>query len=183
MSASDNRELREAIQKIAGTYNKDTVSITACIVTSNADAETKFTIDCSPISGVADTSMPGVKLNTEANDGMLIIPVVGSTVMVINSTMNEYYVYMYSDILKVVFIIDNNNRYEFSSSGFIWNGGNNGGLINIVQQTAKLNALVSQIQAQLPLIAAGIATGGGSYTPGTLSSFNKSDYEDLYIKH
>ena len=32
-------------------------------------------------------------------------------------------------------------------------------------------------------IATGIASAGGTYTPGTLSTFNQSDYENTNVKH
>jgi len=49
--------------------------------------------------------------------------------------------------------------------------------------TAKNNNLVSQIQAELTKIATGIASAGGTYTPGILSTFNQSDYENTNVKH
>lgn len=171
----------ELIQQLAGTFNKDFVQIIACTVDSiDEDA---FTCECTAITGNADTKISSVKLNTEANDGFTIIPAIGSSVLVANSTRNGYYVFMYSDIDKVICVIDNNNSYTFSSQGFVWNDGTFGGLINIVAQTTKLNLLVSQLQAQLTLIATGITGAGGSYAPGTLSTFNKNDYEDTNIKH
>ena len=63
------------------------------------------------------------------------------------------------------------------------NDGSYGGLIRIADLTAKNNNLVSQVQAELTKIATGIASAGGTYTPGTLSTFNQSDYENTNVKH
>jgi len=65
----------------------------------------------------------------------------------------------------------------------LYNDGINDGLINIVELTAKLNKLVTDINKELPKISAGIATGGGAYTPVLMTNFNKSDFEDDTIKH
>ena len=102
MTATAPRTLQDAVQMLAGTYNKDIVSLILCTV----DKVNDFTIDCTPISGEATTQIPGVKLNSEANDGFMIVPKEGSTVLVATSSRNDYFTVMYSDIDKVVCVID-----------------------------------------------------------------------------
>lgn len=192
MSASDNRALRDAVQQLAGTYNKDIVSITACIVTSISDAETKFTVDCTAISGVADTSIPGVRLNAEANDGMLIVPKLLSTIMVVNSSMNEYYAYMYSDIEKIICIIDSNNRYEFGSGGFIWNGGVLGGMTKTLElkvQLDKMNTIVQNLVTVLrtwtvvPNDGGAALQAAANFVLASLPNATFTNIEDTKILH
>ncbi len=64
-----------------------------------------------------------------------------------------------------------------------YNDGGNGGLVTIGELTAKLNGLVGELNTQLDLIATGITGAGGAYTPGTISNFSKSDYENTKITH
>jgi hypothetical protein len=73
-------DVRESIQKIAGTYNKEVVNITICTV--QAVNEAARTCDCVPTTGEGTTLIPGVLLSAEANDGILLLPTVGSTVIV-----------------------------------------------------------------------------------------------------
>lgn len=90
------RAIKDSIQQLAGTFNKDIVSIVACTVDS-VDQDNR-TCDCTPISGDAITDIPGVQLMAEVNDGILILPSVGSTVIVGLSTRNTAFVIMYSSV-------------------------------------------------------------------------------------
>lgn len=119
---------------------------------------------CIPVNETAD--IPGVKLMAQNEVGVLIVPKVGSTVIVEFLENGTGYVSMYGKVQLVKL-----------------NGDLFGGLIQIDAQTAKLNLLVSQLQAQLALIATGIAGAGGAYTPGLLSTFNKTDYENTTVSH
>lgn len=175
MSATNNRALIESIQRAAGTYNKDIVSIIVCTVSDNSNADTDFTIDCTPISGEADTSIPKVKLNAEANDGFLIVPSIGSTVMVANSTRNGYYVYMYSDIDKVSCVIDGSNSYTFDKNGFVFNSGAFGGMAKTGVIAAKLDVLEGEVNTLKAVIAAILNAGASAplipVLQGTLAAF------------
>lgn len=179
-----DREIEESIQKLAGTYQKDIVSLKLCTVTS-VDKESR-TCECTPISGNADTTIPKVRLMAEANDGFLVLPKAGSTVMVALSSRGYAYVFMYSDIDEVNITIGeagNYTSFDIKDGLQQFNDGSFGGMVKIVALTTKLNNLITQLTAQLGLIATGIAAGGGSYTPGTLSTFNKIDYENIKITH
>lgn len=47
----------------------------------------------------------------------------------------------------------------------------------------QLQSLITQVNSQWPLIASGIATGGGSYTPQSVSvDFSQSESETVKIK-
>ena len=172
MTAAERQQLTTAIQHLAGTHLWDKNMFVVCTVDSVN--ETEQTCDCTPIGGDATTSIPAVQLTAEQNDGFLLIPVVGSTVIVTYSKRNEPYVTLFSDIDKVIVI---------AKTSIQFNDGSFGGLVEVAQLTLKLNNLITELQQQLVLISAGIATGGGSYTPGTLSTFTKTDYENTKITH
>lgn len=100
---SEIRQIEEAIQKLAGTYLRDLISIQACTVNDPVDKDNR-TCDCTPIGGDADTIIPGVLLCAENNNGFLVFPEVGSTVIVALSTRNTAFVLMYSDVNSVQFM-------------------------------------------------------------------------------
>lgn len=58
---------------------------------------------------------------------------------------------------------------HFKKDGTCNFGGDQDNLVRYTGMDASVQKIVQFINQQLPLIAAGIATGGGSYTPGTLS--------------
>lgn len=173
-----NRDIIYAIRKIAGVDGIKKAQIVMGTVTKVNDK----TVDVDVTLGDACQSITGVNLNSAANDGVTLFPAIDSDILIALMPDNSSYMIACEDITKTVCYIDENNYYTFDANGFIFNDGTEG-LIKIVEQTAKLNQLVSELQAQLVLIAAGIAAGGGSYTPATLSTFNKTDYEDIKIKH
>lgn len=120
---------------------------------------------------------------SEGADGFLRIPTAGSQVQIKMMPDNEAYLSMWSDIDAIEIYIDAQNKLRFDKDGHILNGGLNGGMINIDPQTIKLNQLVLQVQVQLAAISASIASLGGAYAPGILSTFVKTDYEDTKVKH
>lgn len=151
--------IKDAIREIA--KPRDTYSI-VCTV-SDIDVTNKL-CNCTPINGEA--VLMNVRLSANNNKGFMLIPKNDSIVVVtlINNTTG--YVAMCSEVDEV------------------WlNGNNYNGIVKIDEQTAKLNQLVAELQAQLVLIATGITGAGGTYTPGTLSQFAKSDYENTTIKN
>lgn len=175
-----NDQLIQAIRQIAGVHLKDNVYTFDCTVDSVKESD--FECDVIAIGGNATTKIPSVRLAAEANDGFTLIPKVGSTVTVTITDRGLAYISMFSDIDKVKVVI-NKTLITITDGEIKFNDGSFGGLIKIEAITNKLNQLVAQVQAQLPLIAAGIAAGGGSYSPGTLSSFVKTDYENDKINH
>lgn len=190
-------ELAQAIQQLAGTFNRDWAEILLCTVT--AVDEDNFTCTCDSLTGEAVTEGITVKFNAESNDGFSVVPAVDSTVMVANSTRNGYYIFMTSDIQAVVCVIDGQNSFRFDSSGFKWNDGLFGGMAKTPVLTSKLNALET-VANQLIATAATIQAfaSGSPTTPvtnGTLGTMfaaiglvplvptTQIEIEDNKIKH
>lgn len=125
---------------------------------------TDMTCYCIPVNGDAD--MKDVRLIAQNDPGFLIVPKVGSVVGVSILDSGTGYVSMTSEVSEIRL-----------------NGQSFGGIVKIDAQTIKLNQLVTQIQAQLALISTGLAGVGGVYTPGLLSTFSKTDYENTTVSH
>jgi len=64
-------------------------------------------------------------------------------------------------VLKSFIWLKNDGTYQF--------GGTADNAVRYAPLNTGLQQLVTALQSELALIAAGIATGGGSYTPGTLN--------------
>lgn len=91
-----------------------------------------------------------------------------------------------SNVLVILIENDRTDGFIISATDIeesIFNGGSNGGLIKITEQTTKLNTLVNELTAELTKIATAITSAGGAYTPGTLSQFSKADFENEKVKH
>ena len=150
--------IKEAIRSVIPDMNNYSVICTV----SDIDL-VKCICNCTPKDGGA--VLVNVRINASDKDGFKLIPKNNTDVVVtlINNTTG--YVSMVSEVDEIHL-----------------NGVTFGGIVKIVEQTAKLNQLVSELQAQLVLISTGITTAGGSYTPATLSTFNKTDYENTTVK-
>ncbi len=123
---SKEKEIEVYVQRLAGTYLKDLISIFACNVDSVNEPER--TCDCTPIGSEANTALPGVLLSAENNNGFLCLPVVGSTVIVAISTRNTAFILMYSDIEKVQFM-----------------DGSLGGMVKVIDLVERLNNIEDKV--------------------------------------
>lgn len=151
--------IKDLIQQLAKTENTDCI-----LCTVNSIDLTAKTCYCIPINGDAD--LIDVKLIANDNKGFLLIPEVDSVVIVSNIQNSSYYVSMFSKVSEIQL-----------------NGDDYNGLIKIDDLTTSLNTIINNINTQLGLIATGISTGGGSYTPTLLTTLNKTTYENTTVKH
>lgn len=138
---------------------------------SNVD-EVNRICDVEPIDGEAEILNVRLQSVTTSALGIVPIPKDGSKV-VVNFLNNEAgFVSLYSEIDKLLIDTD---LVKF-------NGGSLDGLVKINELTTKLNLLKTEVQAELVKIQTGLAGVGGVYTPGTLTSFDKNNYENTKIK-
>lgn len=166
-----DRSIISSIQKMAGTYGLDQVYLVHGTVTAVDMAA--GTCDIDAVSGTATTPMAGIALQAAIGNGLLIIPKIGSDVKVVWSRFTSATIISYSDIEKMY----------INGLPIKLNDGTFGGLVKVQELTNKINNLVQTIQTELVKIQTGIIAAGGSYTPGTLNTFNKSDYENTKITH
>lgn len=102
---------------------------------------------------------------------MLVTPKTESyvTVLDVRGDMRELLVVAVSEVEKV----------EVTAEEVIFNGGNNGGLINIEKLTKKLNALANDLQTHTHTCL----NGKTATTETVVTKFSKSDYEDENVTH
>ena len=117
-----DRKIQEAISILAGTHKVDRVSaITAEVISINASARNCV---CRQINGLASAEINDVLLMATADDGILIIPQIGSTVNIILSDRTEPYISQYSGVERIIFL-----------------GGDLGGMVMIKPLLDKINSL------------------------------------------
>jgi len=155
-----NSDIRKAINELAN--NNDEIYSIVCNV-SDVNLLTKLCA-CKPIDGGA--VITNVRLMANNNTGFFIVPKNNSIVVVTMINKSSGYVSMFSEVDEIQL-----------------NGNSFGGLVKVTDLTTKLNLLVTELQAQLTLIAAGIVAGGGTYTPATLSTFLQTNFENTTVKH
>lgn len=164
-----NEEIRKAVKELSKT--NDSVYSVVCEVSNVSEVD--MTCDCTPLDGSAE--LLEVRLQAQLEDGWVLVPKEGSVVTVTTLNQTTGFVSQVSEIDKVIGYIDSNNRFEFNSTAWTWNGGTFGGIgktgviaskLN-VQETAE-NALKVIIAA---IISAGTSSPGTPVTNGTLAAF------------
>lgn len=159
-----DRAIRDTINQI--TDNLNTVRVYAVDATVSSVDIPARTCVCQVVSGKVSNILSNVRLMASVDDGLIMVPAAGSNVCVILSDSVDPYISQYSAIDSIVM-----------------RGGDLGGLIKIIELTSKLNEFVNGFNTELPKIAAGIATGGGFYSPTNANTFSKSDFENDKITH
>lgn len=185
-----SRTIGDCISQLADTFGKDYATIIVCTVDS-VDIDNKV-CNCIPVSSEAETIIENVQLSAENNDGILIVPSVGSTVILAYSKYNNPFVLMYEDI-DIYQIIVNQTKFLLQDGLTQFNDGSLGGLVKVIDLTTKLNNLENKVNSLVSTfnshVHSGVTTGGGSsaVTPtpivGTLTPTNRGDIENNTITH
>jgi len=175
-----DRKIKEAIETMSGTRGQQSIKLVECEVIS-VD-ESKRTCNVSVIGGNAEYDIENVRLMATIDDGLLIIPTVGSQILVAHNNQNVKYICQFSEIEKVL-LITGETSIEIKDGSVKFNDGSFDGFVKIKDLTDKLNDMVRLLNVELGKIQTGIIAGGGSYTPTNLQNFNKSDYENTKITH
>jgi len=144
---------------------------------------------------IGNTTVEDVRLNSIALDGLkafVLIPKLESMVLVSRiGGSNEMFVCLYAEIDKLFLEIEETS-FEISKDGFLFNDGENGGLIKIEELTKNLDKLTTRVDA----IYDGLSklspdppqAGSASVTSGLLAIVSpaKEDFtklENELVKH
>jgi hypothetical protein len=171
--------ITDAIRELAGTHNNSFTTNVTCLVQSvNTDTRTCI---CTPISNHLSGDIMNVKLMAEIDDGILLIPVIGSTVIVAHSKRNEPFVVVFSGIQSIFIIAVGSIQFQ---------GGEFGGLVRVGDLITKINNLENLVN---DLIAkynthTHVVTGGSTaptlvQETNTLIPTVRSDIENTSITH
>lgn len=182
-----DRAIIEAIQKIAGTLLADRVSIAACTVNS-VDVATR-TCDCTEITGQAGVDIPNVQIQPEVCDGILLIPAIGSTVLVTYSRYNPPFVSMFSDVDRIL-LIGGNTGIDLDGDTVTINDGSFGGLVKVAELVTKLNNLENLVNDLITKYNVHVHPVSGASTliptiieTGIITPTVQEDLENQKVKH
>jgi hypothetical protein len=118
-----NRSVRQIIDNlIEEKTSPDTVFFIDATVNS-VDQDNRV-CNCTAIGGKASNTFPNCRLMTDVDDGILILPTVGSNVTLILSSFTDPYVVGYTEVDQIIF-----------------RGGDLGGLVKVEDTVTKLNNL------------------------------------------
>lgn len=152
---------------------------------------TEYTFTFVPLDGTAN--VVDVKMKTVANgdkdDFFIAVPKEGSSVIVIYETPITAFCVLAKEVEEFLITC---NDVKVTTDSWVFNGGENEGLINIVGLTEKLNDLTDKVNDLITKYNAhvhtGVTTGAGVSSVTTSIEtpaipFNKDDYEDTRILH
>jgi len=167
--SNQSTDIRGAIKALSG-FNDLSYETTICKVLS-VD-EINFTCKCEPIDGSADFF--GVLLNADKKKGFVLIPKVGSFVVISQMSETTSCVVMVSDVSQVYIA-----------------GDENGGLVKVQILNAALNNLQTEINTlklAITALMAGYAPidGGvalGIFNAVLLPQINITNIENSNVKH
>jgi hypothetical protein len=171
-----DRSIITAIQKISGTFTEDRVKMMVGTVDS---------IEGNTCTCIISDQMPlsGVQLQAAVCDGWLLVPSIGSTVVIMYSTRNDPFIALYSDIDRAYLQVGNSSIELLKDGSITLNDGSDGGLVKGSPLVQKLNNLENKVNDLITtfnshthgVVAVGSPTSvtttpiSGSLTPTTTS--------------
>src|ERR1700743_432024 len=127
---TETRTIRETIQRLAGTHQPEGIKLIDATV--NSYDEPSRTCDVTAITGMVGEDIPGVRLMSDADDGILLLPTVGSTITIARSAFADPVMIACSGLDKIILM-----------------GGDLGGLVMLLPLVTKLNNLETAFNTHL----------------------------------
>ena len=184
-----NIEIKELIQKIAGTYGKANVKLFDGNVVSVDLPSFTCVVDS------IDSSLNGitVRFMLEQSDGDMSVPQVDSTVTVAMTDFTDPYIVSATWLDEKLFVVGNQS-YDIKPDKQIFNDGGFDGLVKSPDLTTKLNNienllndLISKFNnhTHILTLSSGTGTAAITLTPetNTLTPTQQSDIENPNITH
>lgn len=185
---SEARTIIDALQKIAGVQLKNNIFILPATVLSVNEAERTCVVET--IGGDQAIEIEGVQLMASVDDGVLLVPTVGSTVNVNYSTYYAPFLCQFSGVDKVLVVVGENAvAVEVTNTGVLvelndtkisltdgkiqFNDGAFDGLVKVEQLTQKLNTIENSINALKQVFSTWtpVPQDGGAALKGAVSSW------------
>lgn len=181
-------QIARLIGQLSGTT---TPVLKACIVT--AVDRTSRSIDCEPLDESAPILGCSLQGDQEGEEGFLLLPKVGSYVIVGLVDGQDTGAVLLTDTLEALELKIGDKTLHFTSEGIVFNGGDLGGLIKVEELTTKLNTIERDINSLKQAISTWtpIPSDGGAALKAAITSWagkqlqqsRRGDYEDPNVKH
>lgn len=182
-----DRQIQEAVQRLAGTQLSDQVTIVEGEVTS-VDLSTR---SCTVVttSGHSVAEIQGVRLMSVVDDGVLIVPSVGSSVIVSYTKRLEPFVCQFSQVDRVL-VITGSASIEVKDGQTTFNDGSYGGLVQIAALVKKLNSLedllndlITKYNTHIHPATSGTTSPTTTQETKTVTRTKQSDLENTTVVH
>ena len=158
--------IAESIQILAGTYGKFPIQVMVCEVTNVSASERTCTVQ--PLS---DNLQPfPAQLMADIDDGVLILPTVGSTVKIMLSELITPTVIQFSQVDEIL-LVGGGSAVKVYDSGVELQGDEYGGLMKVTPSVKAWNDLqndVNTLKAQLLALTSAITGIGAIPVLGTV---------------
>lgn len=152
--------------------------------------ETARICDCRPLNGNADIFGVRLQANENESNGVVVIPVVGTNVVVTFLNKLTGFVSVCSEVDKIM-ITGTDLKMNFEQITI--NDGENGGLINVSDLVEKLNTIEDDLNTLKTAVSgwvpvandggAGFKTASASWSGQQITPTQTTDIEDDKIKH
>jgi hypothetical protein len=187
----------ELVQQVAGTYGISPVQVMTCEVTAVSSGERTCTV-----SPLTDNLEPfSAQLMADIDDGILILPTIGSTVKIMLSEIITPTVIQYSAIDEIL-IVSGGAAIKVYSSGVELQGVDYGGMMKVTPSVKAWNDLQNDVNnlksifttiVATPLVTSAVGTPDAfyaafasniaSYITAPLSITTETQIENTKVKH
>jgi hypothetical protein len=182
-----DRQIQEAVQRLAGVQLADQVSLVEGTVTA-VDLSTR---SCTVLVGssASEFELPGVRLMAEVEDGVLVVPALDSGIIVGYSKRVLPYVCQFSEVERVL-LVTGATSIEVKDGQVQFNDGSFGGLVKIATLVSRLNALedllnnfISTFNGHSHPASSGTTSPTLSQQTQTASRTKQKDLENSNVTH
>lgn len=173
--------IKDSIQEMAGTKGADNVQLYSATVDS-VDI-LKRTCNVTAVTGKNIGSVEDVNLMAALDDGILLVPTVGSTVGVLTSVFNDHYVVSYSELDSITLIAGHIQLNDGSYNGLVI-GKNLVTRLNTLEN--DLNTIKTAFKSWSPVPndgGAALKIAAAAWTGQTITKTKESDIENTTVTH
>lgn len=165
MEHNNDRSIIESIQNLSGNKGGKAVIADCSVISVNEEERNCI---CQLIEGKADNQII-VSLMTAIDDGILLLPAVGSTIKAAFSDFNSPFAVQYSELEKIVL-----------------RGGDLGGMVKVIELTdalnlveRKLNDLITKYNSHIHILTLSAGTGTAAVTATTETPVTETTRADI----
>lgn len=179
-----------AIKRLSGVSEMQNTGY--IIGTVDSVNESARTCDITVISDKGESIISDVTLMSEIDDGILILPAIGSTVVIASSEKINYFVCLFSELQKILYIVGG-SAINIVDGLIQINDGSCGGLVKVIELTQKINSLENLVNSILTTLTTTVIplAPSGTYPFAPLYSSistiapitQRSDIENNLITH
>lgn len=183
-----DRSIEYAVQKLAGTFKWDKLFLSVGTIKSVDEDKATCVVVVEN-----DVEVPGVLLQANICDGLLMIPKIDSGVSILWSTNNPAFVVQFSDIEKYYLQVGDAELTITSDGKIQLNDGSFYGLVKVEELVDKLNALENDLNTLKAAFSgwtpvpndggAALKAASATWAGDTFTDTVKADLENSDITH